>query len=189
MYVQSLTEFYFRIIAALSLEERGLFRERIRFLDKKIHPGLTKLTWASKGISDYFVTDCRINAAKIQSMVDDYKGANQEISSMCVKISELSLIKIDNRKVYENLEFDEEQVTELKRILWCPNLSRSTVILLVICVKTIWQQFRKHLLNKWIQISVWASYPSASVHLLSHVCILLVWIRNRSSKPKPLWAE
>lgn len=101
---------YNRIIAALSLEERGLFRERIRFLDKKIHPGLTKLTWASKGISDYFVTDCRINAAKIQAMVDDYKGANQEISTMCVKISELSLIKIDNRKVYENLEFDEEQV-------------------------------------------------------------------------------
>ena len=99
-----------RIIAALSTEERGLFRERIRFLDKKIHPGLTKLTWASKGISDYFVSDCRINAAKIQSMVDDYKGANQEISTMCVKISELSLIKIDNRKVYENLEFDEEQV-------------------------------------------------------------------------------
>nr|XP_022345562.1 dynein heavy chain 2, axonemal-like isoform X2 [Crassostrea virginica] len=100
---------YNRIIAALSTEERGLFRERIRFLDKKIHPGLTKLTWASKGISDYFVSDCRINAAKIQSMVDDYKGANQEISTMCVKISELSLIKIDNRKVYENLEFDEEQ--------------------------------------------------------------------------------
>ncbi len=42
---------YNRIVAALSQEERGLFRERIRFLDKKIHPGLTKLTWASKGIS------------------------------------------------------------------------------------------------------------------------------------------
>jgi len=62
-----------RIIAALSPEERGLFRERIRFLDKKIHPGLTKLTWASKGISDYFVTECRLHSSKIQCVVDDYK--------------------------------------------------------------------------------------------------------------------
>ena len=55
----------YRIIAALSQEERGLFKERIRFLDKKIHPGLTKLTWASKGISDYFVNECRIHASKV----------------------------------------------------------------------------------------------------------------------------
>jgi dynein heavy chain len=67
--------FIFRIIAALSPEERGLFRERIRFLDKKIHPGLTKLTWASKGISDFFVSDCRLHSSKIQGIVDDYKAS------------------------------------------------------------------------------------------------------------------
>ena len=54
-----------RIIAALSAEERALFRERIRFLDRKIHPGLTKLTWASKGISDYFIGECRQNSSKV----------------------------------------------------------------------------------------------------------------------------
>ena len=72
----SVSYVYFRIIAALSLEERGLFRERIRFLDKKIHAGLTKLTWASKGISDYFVTECRMHSSKIQSIVDEYKVSN-----------------------------------------------------------------------------------------------------------------
>ncbi|XP_052771287.1 dynein axonemal heavy chain 2-like isoform X2 [Mya arenaria] len=100
---------YNRIIAALSPEERGLFRERIRFLDKKIHPGLTKLTWASKGISDYFVTECRLHSSKIQSVVDDYKGANMDISQKCVNVSENLLVKIDSRKVYENMEFDESQ--------------------------------------------------------------------------------
>lgn len=40
---------YNRIIDILSVEERTLFKERIRFLDKKILPGLTKLTWSSKG--------------------------------------------------------------------------------------------------------------------------------------------
>ena len=56
----------YRIIAVLSSEERGLFRERIRSLDKKIHPGLTKLTWASKGISDYFIGECRNNCSKVR---------------------------------------------------------------------------------------------------------------------------
>lgn len=32
-----------------------------------------------------------------------------EISQKCVNISEMILVKIDSRKVYENLEFDEEQ--------------------------------------------------------------------------------
>ena len=50
---------YARVIDMLSHEERNLFRERIRFLDKKVQPGLTKLTWASKGISEYYVADCR----------------------------------------------------------------------------------------------------------------------------------
>ncbi|CAL1538804.1 unnamed protein product [Lymnaea stagnalis] len=100
---------YNRILAALSIEERGLFRERIRFLDKRIHPGLTKLTWASKGTVDYFIHECRTHCGSIQSVVDGYKQANQNISLMCVKISELLLVKIDSRVVYENLQFDEDQ--------------------------------------------------------------------------------
>lgn len=100
----------------MSYEERALFRERIRFLDKKIHPGLSKLTWVSHGISEYFVTDCRNNASKVQVIVDDYKGANTEIADQCVKISELLLIKIIPRKVYEKMDFDSYQVSFKLRI-------------------------------------------------------------------------
>lgn len=56
----------YRIIAALSKEERGLFRERIRFLDKKIHPGLGKLTWSYKGALEGFIPDCRIHANAVR---------------------------------------------------------------------------------------------------------------------------
>ncbi len=61
------TDSCFRIVVALSHEERGLFRERIRFLDKKIHPGLTKLSWAPKGISEFFITECRMHASKVSA--------------------------------------------------------------------------------------------------------------------------
>ena len=51
---------YNQIIEMLSPDERSLFKERIRFLDKKVQPGMTKLTWNAKNNnSDYFVADCR----------------------------------------------------------------------------------------------------------------------------------
>ena len=58
----------FRILGALNSEERGLFKERIKFLDKKIHPGLTKLTWSGKGhTTEYFVNECRTHAGKVKT--------------------------------------------------------------------------------------------------------------------------
>lgn len=101
----------------MSFEERGLFRERIRHLDKKIHPGLSKLTWISLGISVYFVADCRLNASRIQLIVDGYKGANIEIGAQCVKISELLLIKIDSKRVYADMDFDTYQVSIYIKVL------------------------------------------------------------------------
>lgn len=56
---------YNRILSSLESRERALFRERIRSLDKKIRPGMTKLTWASEGI-EYFVTECRNQAHRVR---------------------------------------------------------------------------------------------------------------------------
>ncbi|KAI4898373.1 hypothetical protein NFI96_012388, partial [Prochilodus magdalenae] len=100
---------YNRIIAALSSEELGLFRERIRFLDKKIQPGLSKLQWSSKGASNFFIGECRLHASKVQLMVDEYKAANLAISKHCEEISELLLAHVDGKTVYRDLEFEEDQ--------------------------------------------------------------------------------
>ena len=49
---------YSNIIGSLRPSERSLFREWIRALDRKFHPGFTELTWASEGIQEFFVNDC-----------------------------------------------------------------------------------------------------------------------------------
>lgn len=49
----------------LSPEERALFKERIRYLDKKIQPGLKKLHWSLKGASTAFISECRLHASKV----------------------------------------------------------------------------------------------------------------------------
>ncbi|CAM4708364.1 unnamed protein product, partial [Caretta caretta] len=46
------------IIAMLSPEERALFKEWIRYLDRKIQPGLKKLHWSLKGASATFINEC-----------------------------------------------------------------------------------------------------------------------------------
>lgn len=100
----------FRIIDSLNQNERGLFKERIKYLDKKISPGLSKLTWNSKGTTDTFITDCRNTAEKIQRKIDCFKADNLKIATSCVQISEMLLTDIDSRKIYKELEFGTHQV-------------------------------------------------------------------------------
>jgi len=43
--------------------------------------------------------------------VDSYKGANLDIANVGKGISELLLVRVDPHRVYENLQFEEDQVT------------------------------------------------------------------------------
>ncbi|XP_070785989.1 dynein axonemal heavy chain 2 [Enoplosus armatus] len=100
---------YNRIIGGLSPDELGLFQERIRFMDKKIQPGLTKLLWLSKGASNIFIRDCLLHVDKVQLIVDGYKVSNLSISTLCRQMSEALLVRLDGKTVYRNLEFEDGQ--------------------------------------------------------------------------------
>lgn len=47
---------------------------------------------------------------KVQAIVDEYKNANLMISKNCIKISEMLLVAIDDKRVYDNLDFEDVQV-------------------------------------------------------------------------------
>ena len=99
---------YNRILDNLDSHERVLFKERIRQLDKKLAPGLNKITWL-KPTHEYTI-DCRISASELQQQVDKFKQSYRDCIRLCKKISETLLVKIDARKIFENLEFEEYQV-------------------------------------------------------------------------------
>lgn len=63
---------YNNILRAISSEERKLFSERVRSLDQKIQPGLGKLTWASQGVVENFVHECRKHASEINKVLSHY---------------------------------------------------------------------------------------------------------------------
>uniref|UniRef100_A0A2K5CLM4 Dynein axonemal heavy chain 2 n=1 Tax=Aotus nancymaae TaxID=37293 RepID=A0A2K5CLM4_AOTNA len=100
---------YNRIIAMLSPDEQALFKERIRFLDKKIHPGLKKLRWDLKGASAFFITECRIHASKVQMIVNEFKASTLTIGWRAQEMSETLLVHISGKQVYRDLEFEEDQ--------------------------------------------------------------------------------
>lgn len=107
---------YNQIIEKLSVEEQGLFRERIRFLDSKVQHGLTKLTWASKGIKDYYVADCRMHAKQLREHVDKYMQTNQRIARLCAFAEKECMININGKRTYTVTEFYEAQQAQISVI-------------------------------------------------------------------------
>lgn len=100
---------YNHIITSLQPKERALFRERIKSLDKKLQPGFSKLTWVSEGVLEFFIVDCRAHASKVQALIKNYKVSNRRIGSCCHRMSEMLLVRLDGKRVYEKDEFATEQ--------------------------------------------------------------------------------
>ncbi|XP_018342049.1 PREDICTED: dynein heavy chain 2, axonemal [Trachymyrmex septentrionalis] len=89
--VLAVTLAYNNIIEALSLTERALFRELIRQLDRKINPGLTKLTWNTDYVDSY-IENCFHETT--QNFIDIYKNSNLEIIRICENICDAPMIKL-----------------------------------------------------------------------------------------------
>ena len=68
--------------------------------------------WWRKMLKEVPLHSLFFHILQVQEIVDDYKNANLTISKNCKKISEMLLVKIDGKKHYENLEFEEEQVIQ-----------------------------------------------------------------------------
>ena len=129
---------YNRIVAALSPEERNLFRERIKLLERKVYPGLTKLTWASD-VSDSYINDCRLAASKVQAYTNDYKNANIKIGKLAMKISNILMVKVDPKRVFRGNEFNDFQNRHReKAILKIANEYKNITIIL----RSVFEMFK-----------------------------------------------
>ncbi|KAL9923028.1 dynein heavy chain 2, axonemal kl-2 [Glossina fuscipes fuscipes] len=83
---------YNRILSVLSDDERKLFQALIHACDRKIAPGLFKLTWGGE-MSDAYIADCAKHTRKLQDSLDIYKRANRHIARICEKICDTPLLK------------------------------------------------------------------------------------------------
>lgn len=61
-----------RILSSLSDKERLLFKEHIKVMDRKISPGMFRLTYTDE-LTDSYITDCLKHLDDLQYFVDIYK--------------------------------------------------------------------------------------------------------------------
>lgn len=67
---------YNKIVSSLSDEERLLFKPLISNVEKKISPGLSKLTWAAD-IGDEYIAECSNNTAEVPTRSFTASSINQ----------------------------------------------------------------------------------------------------------------
>eukprot|EP00002_Diphylleia_rotans_P022931 TRINITY_DN4501_c0_g1_i3.p1 TRINITY_DN4501_c0_g1~~TRINITY_DN4501_c0_g1_i3.p1 ORF type:complete len:4513 (-),score=1142.54 TRINITY_DN4501_c0_g1_i3:360-11993(-) len=107
---------YNSIIQMLTPDERKLFSERIHSLDKKVNPGLVKLSWASKNVVEHFVKECRKNCRDVAQIVSDYKESARQVSESCRVISDTMLVHIEKKGLYEIDKFEQIQQQHRQKV-------------------------------------------------------------------------
>lgn len=107
---------YNTIIDALSPEERRLFFEHLKQIDRKIAPGLAKLSWSDKHIKKWFVKVCRQKCQEVYTIVLKFKENNQKIRDNCERIANTMLVDIEKNTVYEDVDFERKQARHQERV-------------------------------------------------------------------------
>nr|XP_040043942.1 dynein heavy chain 2, axonemal isoform X1 [Gasterosteus aculeatus aculeatus] len=139
---------YKRIIGMLSPDELGLFREQIHLMDKKIQPGLTKLTWSSKA-ANVFIRECLLHVSKVQQIIDGYKTSKQSILNLCRQISETLLVKMDGKTVYRNLEFEDDQKAHQQSQLQILNKAHKNIVDIMSRIHNTFSQDGPEVQEQW----------------------------------------
>ncbi|KAG5504844.1 hypothetical protein GH5_05475 [Leishmania sp. Ghana 2012 LV757] len=87
-------------IRSLTNAELRLFSLRIEAMDAKYLPGLNKLCWNSQGIVEYFVRECRVQADRVQTIVDDFKFCGTFIDYHCGLIADTLSVLVEKKVIY-----------------------------------------------------------------------------------------
>ena len=115
-HVMLVVRAYNDILSDLNTEERRLFTDHIRRLDKRINQGLSKLTWASRGVTEYYVRDCCAQSTETHAIVKQFHMGKDIISKNCKNISSMMLVKIDKNMVYDEGVFEVKQSEHRERV-------------------------------------------------------------------------
>lgn len=100
---------YNDIVRDVSPEERRLFMDHIRKLDRRIGQGMTKLTWQNRGMIDIYVKDCCVSCHDVHSVVKEFKECKLIVNRTNKQISAALLLRVDKNQVYEEGVFEKRQ--------------------------------------------------------------------------------
>lgn len=100
---------YNDIVRDINQEERRLFLDHMRKLDRRIGQGLVKLTWQSKNMIEMYVRDCCTNCSEVHAVVKEFKECKTVVARTCKHMSSVLLLRVDKNQVYEGGVFESRQ--------------------------------------------------------------------------------
>lgn len=100
---------YNEIVRDISADERRLFLDHIRKLDRKIAPGLNKITWQSRNLIEIYVRECCSSCHDLANIISEYKDGKATVQKICKQISNSLLVKVDKNQIYEGDIFEAKQ--------------------------------------------------------------------------------
>ncbi|OEH77177.1 dynein heavy chain related protein [Cyclospora cayetanensis] len=90
-------------------DERRLFQQHVGSLDRKIAPGIEKLTWNSKGIKEYFVRDAWKDCQAVCEYVTRFLYEKKAITRIIEESTHTRLIFVDKKNTVELEGFLRQQ--------------------------------------------------------------------------------
>ncbi|KAM3963696.1 LOW QUALITY PROTEIN: dynein heavy chain 2, axonemal kl-2 [Aphomia sociella] len=91
---------YNKILDSLSDEERLLFKPLTTACEKKVQPGITKLTWTST-MSDAYIAECVTHIGELQDYLTTYKNCNINLVKIMEQICGTPFIEFDIYNIFE----------------------------------------------------------------------------------------
>lgn len=142
-----------KILCALSDKERLLFKEHIMQMDRKISPGMFRLTYLDE-MTDNFINECLMHLEELQDFVNIYKIINKAIVKLFEDISNNSLQSISVKTMGSLSKFVRKLKESRNQSVRSIGVSYKKVIDYIIC---IYDGFESHL-NTSEMAERWANY-------------------------------
>jgi dynein heavy chain len=107
--VMTIVRAYNDIVRDISSDERRLFTDYMRKLDRRMNQGMTKLTWQSRNLIEMYVRDACAHCVEVHNVVREFKECKAIAARACKYFSSALLIKVDKNVIYEGLSFESYQ--------------------------------------------------------------------------------
>ncbi|KAL4458111.1 hypothetical protein ABPG75_012976 [Micractinium tetrahymenae] len=101
---------YNAVLGSLSAEDRRLCRDRIRFLDRRVLPGVNKLTWASpKHQADFYHKDALRCCKDVAAAAAELQAVSAAVASTCALFREALLARVERKRLYDLADWEARQ--------------------------------------------------------------------------------
>ena len=106
---------YNQIMTSLSTEERGLFKEKVRKIDRFIWMGKNQHTWMVAELKEWIFTVTDVTKSTFDDTLN-YKNINSAVQKLCTEIENLEMIDIASTEIVSGDSFKSHQMNHIEEV-------------------------------------------------------------------------